>query len=115
MTDLIDYLEYPAQDMQATKAFFQTVFDWQFEDYGPDYMAFSGGGLDGGFYRAELASKEQHGGALMVFLSNDLEVSKSKVVAAGGVIVKDTFSFPGGQRFQFTEPSGNEMGVWSKV
>ncbi len=115
MTDLIDYLEYPANDMVATKAFFQEVFAWHFEDYGPDYMAFSGGGLDGGFYRADLASKAETGAALIVFLSSDLEASQQRVVAAGGVIVKEIFEFPGGRRFQFTEPSGNEMAIWSKL
>lgn len=115
MTDLIDYLEYPAKNMAATKAFFQDVFAWKFEDYGPDYMSFSGGGLDGGFYRSELASKVSHGAALMVFLSDDLEASQQRVVAAGGIIVKEIFDFPGGRRFEFTEPSGNEMAVWSKV
>ena len=114
MTDLIDYLEFPAYDMAATKAFFKEVFGWHFEDYGPDYMAFSGGGLEGGFYRAELANKVISGGALMVFLSDDLEASKQRVVAGGGTIIKDTFEFPGGRRFEFSEPSGNDMGVWSK-
>lgn len=115
MTDLIDYLEYPAKNMAATKAFFQEVFAWKFEDYGPDYTSFSGGGLDGGFYRSELASKVSHGAALMVILSDDLEASQQRVVAAGGIIVKEIFDFPGGRRFEFTEPSGNEMAVWSKV
>lgn len=115
MADLIDYLEYPASNMEVTKTFFEAVFNWHFENYGPDYMAFSGGGLDGGFYRSELASKEQNGGPLMVFVSDDLDASRHRVESAGGVIVKDIFTFPGGRRFQFTEPSGNEMGVWSKV
>ena len=115
MTNLIDYLEFPARDLAATKAFFEQAFAWQFEAYGPDYTAFSGGGLSGGFYRSELRSTEASGGALLVFLSDDLALSQQTVIAAGGIIVKEIFEFPGGQRFQFAEPSGNEMGVWSKV
>ena len=115
MTNLIDYLEFPANDMAATKTFFREVFDWHFEDYGPDYMSFTGGGLDGGFYRAELASKVANGSALMVFLSDDLKASQRRIEAAGGIIIQAIFDFPGGQRFHFTEPSGNEMAVWSKI
>jgi len=111
--ETINYVEFPARDLAATKAFFAQVFAWQFEDYGPDYMAFSGAGLDGGFFRADLASRTDNGAALIVFYSEDLEATQSKVEAAGGVVVKPTFSFPGGRRFQFTEPSGNECAVWS--
>ena len=71
--------------------------------------------MSGGFYRSELRSTEASGGALLVFLSDDLALSQQTVIAAGGIIVKEIFEFPGGQRFQFAEPSGNEMGVWSKV
>ncbi|MES2841853.1 MAG: VOC family protein [Pseudomonadota bacterium] len=109
----INYVEYPARDLQATKAFFQAAFGWSFEDYGPDYVAFSGQGLDGGFFRAEMASTTGQGGALIVFYSDRLEETLAKVTAAGGQIVKPIFPFPGGRRFHFLEPSGNEFAVWA--
>lgn len=109
----ISYVEYPARDLEATKGFFQEAFGWTFEDYGPEYAAFSGQGLDGGFYRSELAARTVVGSALIVFYSRDLEETLAKVRAAGGGIVKPIFSFPGGRRFHFTEPSGNEFAVWS--
>lgn len=109
----INYVEYPARDLAATKAFFQAAFGWCFEDYGPDYAAFSGQGLDGGFFRADMASTTGHGGALVVFFSDRLEETLAKVTGAGGRIVKPIFPFPGGRRFQFLEPSGNEFAVWA--
>ncbi|MBU2707078.1 VOC family protein [Zooshikella marina] len=109
----INYVEFPAQDLLKTKKFFSNVFDWVFEDYGPDYTAFSNQGLDGGFYRAELTSLTNHGAALLVFYSHDLEKTQSKIETYGGKITKPIFTFPGGRRFHFTEPSGNEFAVWS--
>jgi len=76
--------------------------------------AFSDEGLDGGFFRSEAAARTDRGSALIVFYSDDLEGTLSKVVAAGGEIVKPIFSFPGGRRFHFTEPSGNELAAWSR-
>jgi predicted enzyme related to lactoylglutathione lyase len=111
----INYVEFPANELEATKAFFVKVFGWTFEDFGPDYTAFANEGLDGGFFRAEQACATETGGALIVFYSNDLEGTLSKVEKAGGVIDKPIFSFPGGRRFQFTEPSGNELAVWSDL
>lgn len=110
----INYVEYPARQLAATKAFFETAFGWRFADYGPDYVAFSDQGLDGGFYRSELAASVQQGSALIVFYSDRLEETQARVVAAGGRIIKPIFSFPGGRRFHFTEPSGNEFAVWSE-
>ena len=113
---LIDYLEYPARDLASTKAFFETVFSWSFTDYGPEYTAFEGQGLQsgGGFYKADLASKAYRGAALTVFHSDDIDATLSAIVEAGGIIVKPIFSFPGGRRFHFEEPSGNEFAVWTK-
>lgn len=110
----LDYVEYPARDLAATKAFFQAAFGWSFEDYGPDYIAFSGQGLDGGFFRSPKASDTSTGGALLVFYSDRLEDTLGKVVAAGGTVVKPVFDFPGGRRFHFREPSGNEFAVWAE-
>lgn len=109
----INYVELPAQDIEATKDFFRQVFGWVFQDFGPEYSAFSDQGIDGGFFKSELSSSSENGGALIVFYSNDLEVTKDKVKKAKGKIVKPIFSFPGGRRFHFTEPSGNEFAVWS--
>ncbi len=111
----INYVEFPAKDIPATKSFFEAAFGWKFEDYGPEYSAFSNQGLDGGFFKSELASSPRSGGALIVFYSNALEATLSKVETAGGGIVKPIFSFPGGRRFHFVEPSGNEFAVWSEA
>ncbi|PMO70802.1 VOC family protein [Vibrio splendidus] len=109
----INYIEFAARDIAATKAFFSQVFGWTFEDYGPEYSAFEGKGLMGGFYLADLASNTDNGAALMVFYSQDLEQTERDVIDAGGQINREIFSFPGGRRFHFREPSGNEMAVWS--
>jgi predicted enzyme related to lactoylglutathione lyase len=113
--ETINYVEYPARDLSATKRFFQEAFGWTFADYGPDYAAFSSQGLDGGFYKSDLAAQTSNGSALIVFYSERLEDTLAKIVAAGGEIVRPVFSFPGGRRFHFTEPSGNEFAVWSDV
>ena len=109
----LNYVEFAARDLAATKAFCQAVFGWQFADYGPDYCAFADEGLDGGFYRADLCSHTAQGGALLVFYSARIEETLAKVEAAGGTILKPVFEFPGGRRFHFAEPSGNEFAVWS--
>lgn len=111
----INYIELPSRDLDATRAFFSEVFGWSFQDYGPDYTAFSrdDAGIDGGFFRAELESRTDMGAALVVFYSHDLESTQLKIEAAGGEIVKPVFDFPGGRRLHFSEPSGNEFAVWS--
>lgn len=111
----INYIELPARNIEATKAFFRQVFGWTFTDYGPDYSAFSDQGVDGGFYRAEQAALSSQGAVLVVFYSEHLEQTLQKIEPAGGVIVKPIFEFPGGRRFHFTEPSGNEFAVWSDI
>lgn len=111
----LNYVEYAAVDLQSTKAFFENAFGWSFVDYGPEYSAFSGQGLDGGFFQAPMCSSTAHGAALLVFYSNNLEDTLLKVSAAGGEIIKPIFTFPGGRRFHFTEPSGNEFAVWSDI
>ena len=110
----INYVEFPSKDLAATKAFFQSVFGWSFVDYGPEYTAFSNQGLDGGFFKSDLASSSQNGAALVIFYSNQLEATLAKVQQAGGSIIRPVYSFPGGRRFHFTEPSGNEFAVWSE-
>ncbi len=110
----INSVELHAKDLEATKAFFQAVFGWSFVDYGPEYTSFENQGLDGGFFKSDLASSPQNGAALVIFYSNQLEATLAKVEKAGGSIVRPIFSFPGGRRFLFTEPSGNEFAVWSE-
>lgn len=109
----IDYLEFPAKDLAATKRFFNVVFGWVFVDYGPDYVAFANSGLDGGFYRSSAVASTASGSALTVIYSRDLPQTQAKITAAGGKIIKPTFSFPNGKRFHFTDPNGNEFAVWS--
>ena len=111
----INYVEFPAARLERTKAFFEEVFGWEFEDFGPDYCAFAGQGLDGGFYRSELYSSTRNGAALIVFYSEDLEATQARIEAAGGRIEKPIFAFPGGRRFHFSEPCGNEFAVWSDL
>jgi len=114
-TTRIDYIEFKSTDLEMTKAFYSQTFGWTFTDYGPDYSAFSEASVDGGFYRADLVSQTQHGAALVVFYSEQLEATQEKICAAGGLIIKPIFEFPGGRRFHFSEPSGNEFAVWSDV
>jgi len=111
----INYLEFPAKDIDATKAFFHTVFDWTFTDYGPDYIAFNNAGIDGGFFKSDLTVSTNNGSTLIVFYSDDLEQTLSKIEGAGGSVIKPIFEFPGGRRFHFGDPNGNEFAVWSTV
>jgi predicted enzyme related to lactoylglutathione lyase len=108
----VDYVEFGATDLTAIKAFYTKAFGWKFTDYGPDYVAFKDGRLNGGF---TTESKPGRGGALVVLYANDLESLEGAVRKAGGKIVKPIFSFPGGRRFHFTDPSGNELAVWSET
>jgi len=111
----INYVEFPAKNIEATKAFFTAVFGWSFEDFGPDYTAFSNEGIDGGFFKSDLYSSTENGSALIVFYSKELEKTQSKIEKAEGKIIKPIFSFPGGRRFHFTDPNGNEYAVWSDL
>ena len=111
----INYVEFATPDISATKGFFSKAFGWEFTDYGPDYTAFYNQGLNGGFFKADAFSSTENGAALIVFYSNDLESTLAKVEQAGGKVVKPIFDFPGGRRFHFTEPAGNEFAVWTDL
>jgi predicted enzyme related to lactoylglutathione lyase len=113
MDQKIDYVELPAADFDAVEAFYVGAFGWSFTDYGPEYRAFSDEKLDGGFYKSSLRSRTDNGAALIVLYADDLEATRDKVKANGGGICKEIFSFPGGRRFHFTDPHGNELSVWS--
>ena len=110
----INYIEIPATDLAGTKAFFSELFGWEFQDYGPDYCSFNDGRLDGGFYASDKSASTESGSVLIVFYRDDLESAASDIEAAGGEIVKPIFAFPGGRRFHFTDPSGNEFAIWSE-
>ena len=109
----INYVEFSAKNLSATQAFFEQVFGWSFQAYGDAYLAFSEAGLNGGFFHSELHSSTGNGAALIVFYSHDLESTQDKITQANGIIIEPTFPFPGGRRFHFSEPSGNEFAVWS--
>jgi predicted enzyme related to lactoylglutathione lyase len=111
----INYIEFPAKDISAVKAFFSAAFDWKFEDYGPDYVAFSNEGVDGGYFKSDQASTTTNGSALTVFYNKDLANTQLKIENAGGAIVQPIFPFPGGRRFHFCDPNGNEYAVWSDI
>ncbi len=108
----IDYFELPANDLGAAKGFYSAAFGWRFNDYGPSYAGF-----------AYMGAQRESGGIsgdpnytpapLAILYSENLESSEQKVRAAGGRIIKPIFSFPGGRRFHFADPNGNELAVWS--
>ncbi len=106
----INYVEFKAANIDAIKQFYTKCFKWEFTDYGPDYTSFSESGLQGGFEKSE---NEIINGVLIVLYHTDLIKIKSKIITEGGIILKDIFSFPGGRRFHFSDPSGNELAIWS--
>lgn len=110
----INYIEIPALNIEATKVFFAEVFGWSFVDYGPEYCSFGAQGVDGGFFKSDLLVSTKSGSPLIVLYSNELETTQNKILNAGGAIIKATFSFPGGRRFHFSDPNGNEYAVWSE-
>jgi predicted enzyme related to lactoylglutathione lyase len=108
----IDYIEFAVTDMAKAKRFYTTAFGWSFTDYGPDYAGIQADGREFGGLRleAELVS----GGPLVVLFSTRLDASLAEVRKAGGRIAKEPFEFPGGRRFHFLDPSGNELAVWAE-
>lgn len=110
----INYIEIPAKNVESAKKFFGSVFGWSFVDYGPDYCSFGDQGVDGGFFKSELTVSTQNGSPLIVLYSSNLEVTQSKIEISGGSIIKPIFSFPGGRRFHFSDPNGNEYAAWSE-
>jgi len=106
----INYVEFKATNLEKIKAFYTAAFGWTFTDYGPTYAAFSNSGLEGGF---EKTDDDIVNGALVVLYHKNLDQIKSSIISANGKITIDIFSFPGGRRFHFVDPSGNELAVWS--
>lgn len=109
----INYVEIPATDPGKARDFFSALFGWTFQEWGDDYISFNDGRLDGGFYRAEQPAPAT--GVLIVFFSEDLERDMKKVVELGATISKDVFSFPGGRRFHFKDPTGTEYAIWAAI
>ena len=109
----IDYIELYAVDLERARSFYEQAFGWEFNEYGPDYLGIrkAGGGEAGGLCRVPSVTP---GGALVVLYSSDVEDTQERVRAAGGEITKALFDFPGGRRFQFRDPSGLELAVWSE-
>lgn len=106
----INYIELKAKDLNVIKTFYTKVFHWTFTDFGPNYTAFSNSGLEGGF---EQSDDIVVNGTLVVLYHDKLDIIKRKIIDAQGQISQDIFSFPGGRRFHFVDPSGNELAVWS--
>ena len=109
----INYIEFPMVKNAETKNFYNQVFEWGFTDWGPNYISFSGANIDGGF-NGEEDAQVSSGGVLVVLYANDLNKKFEEVKKAGGEIVKPIFEFPGGKRFHFRDPNGNELAVWSE-
>ncbi|MGB5674830.1 MAG: VOC family protein [Gemmatimonadota bacterium] len=106
----VDYIEFGTTDIEATRKFYSEVFGWAFKDYGPDYTSFSDGRMSGGFESAPAVSA---GGPLVVLYATNLTEIEAAIRENGGQVVRETFEFPGGRRFHFTDPVGNELAVWS--
>ena len=106
----IDNIEFNVSDIEITKRFYGAAFGWRFVDYGPTYTEFSDGRLTGGFTTGEPV---RPGGPLVILYTDDLLATQSRLEAAGAIISRETFSFPGGKRFHFIDPDGYELAVWS--
>lgn len=111
----IHYIELPALSVGKMKAFYGAAFGWTFTDYGPGYAAFHGAGIEGGFDESQDYIAPNKPGAFVILYSDDLELTQKSIVDAGGDICVPTYGFPGGKRFHFKDPSGNELGVWTTV
>ena len=111
----INYVEFPASDFATVKTFYGKLFNWEFEHYGEEYLAFNDGRMDGGFYKSEKKAAASDGAALVIFYAKDLEHLQAQVIEAGGTVCVPTFSFPGGRRFHFHDPHGNELAVWTDM
>jgi predicted enzyme related to lactoylglutathione lyase len=109
----IDYVEITVRDLAAAKQFYAAAFGWEFMDYGPVYAGIQGPDREvGGLHQTD---ESRTTGPLIILYSDDLNASAEAVVAAGGRILKEPYAFPGGRRFHFADPSGNELAVWSSA
>jgi len=104
----IVYLELPSANMAVDKYFYANLFGWNFEDFGPEYATFHQAGVEGGL---NAASEGRSKAPLPILQTDNIDAMERRVVHAGGRITVPTFAFPGGRRFHFTDPSGNELAV----
>ena len=109
----IDYIEIPVTDLQKTRNFFEDLYGWTFQEWGPDYFSFNDGRLEGGLRRSEQPAPAT--GVLLVFYSENLERDVGRVQELGATISQDIFDFPGGRRFHFVDPAGTEFAMWSST
>ncbi len=108
----IDYVEFSVLDIAEAKRFYAAAFDWKFTDYGPTYAGIQGDGREvGGLTQVDHVAR---GGPLVVLYSSDLDATIARVRGAGGKIVKEPFEFPGGRRFHFADPTGDELAIWAE-
>ena len=106
----LDYVEFGAPDVAVARRFYEQAFGWRFTDYGSDYTAFEDGRLAGGLTSERPVVR---GGPLVILFAVDLADAERRVREAGGTVTAPPFDFPGGRRFHFTDPAGNELAVWS--
>lgn len=110
----INYIEFPLVEREATKRFYASVFGWEFQEWGPDYLSFSGAGVEGGFNGVDEVPVSAPG-VLVILYASDLEATLGAVKEAGATILKEPYPFPGGRRFHFADPNGNELAVWAEA
>jgi uncharacterized protein len=111
----IDLVEFPASGPEAVAAargFYSAVFGWSFTEYGDEYVDTADSGVTAGFNGS--GGDTQQGAPLAVLYVDDLEAARERVTAAGGSLRHDIYAFPGGRRFHFVDPAGNELAVWSQ-
>jgi uncharacterized protein len=114
----IDYVELTVTDLEQAKRFYAEAFGWRFNDYGPEYAGIrsplgESAPEVGGLRRDQ--EEVRTGGPFVLLYSTDLDKSVEAVKNAGGQVVNGPYEFPGGRRFHFTDPSGNELGVWTEA
>lgn len=108
----LNYVELPAAETGATRAFYEQAFGWTMTEFAPTYAATTSGDVDLGL---DADKADQPRAPLPVIEVPELEAALAAVQRAGGTIVRPIFDFPGGRRFHFRDPSGNELAVWQKA
>lgn len=109
----INYVEIPANDLPREREFLTAMFGWQFKEWGDDYLSFNDGRIEGGIRGSDVPPAQN--GVLLIFYSEDLERDYKRVQELGASISEEIFQFPGGRRFHFIDPVGNEMAIWSST
>jgi len=102
----INFVELPVSDTAATKSFYETTFGWALTDFGPTYASTMTGDVDIGL---QGDAAEATRAPLPVIEVSDLDAWPARIAAAGGAVLRPIFAFPGGRRFHFSDPAGNEL------